>query len=224
MADLLNFLTSIATILGTGLEIHNMIENPKITTDTKVLYVLRGLSVNSRAWKEIHQKYHSMHATINEIIVLITDPDHPSRSRNQSDIAANKLCDVINSGSMRCYINSLEKDLKASVKTIEFHYSEDLSSAQKTIDNLRKSYKDSIAEALDNILNCQHEVLKTHSDFCSYFSILKKLPDSNWHDSEVEIIFKYRKLLMTDFYQIIDSVDKILKDYLFIYNETLNWK
>ena len=75
---MIEILSSIASILGFSLQLYDKFNdlNPKSSKneDEIILLFLKELSVKSRAIKEIHQKYHSLHGDMRPVAVFLSNP------------------------------------------------------------------------------------------------------------------------------------------------------
>jgi hypothetical protein len=221
---MLEVIASICTILSLGIQITDII-GPKAKKDeVKLLAFLKALSVRSKSWKEIHLRYYSIDNDIQQIVFFITRHNNSQEeAKKQGDIAPNELKKYFESGTIGYILPKFKRDLEPFIHTVQNNISEFKNKNLVSDINIirQKGYPD-IAESIEIIIDSQKSILSVHTQFCNFLNKINEYLSEDWTVDHVNYVLQQRKFLRTEYREIINSADKILMNFLTLFNFALD--
>lgn len=216
---MIEILSSIASILGFSLQLYDKFNdlNPKSSKneDEIILLFLKELSVKSRAIKEIHQKYHSLHGDMRPVAVFLSNPYLYEKIEVKQKRLRIELKKALQGPNIAIAQRHMQKQLANCFNELKIIPQEEELLATK----IEGSHVPSeLKSQLKKIISSQTEIESLHNKFCDVIRKIGNFSKGDWGESEYSYILENHSILTVDFYQIIDYADICLMSYLDIYH------
>ena len=207
-------LGSIASLCG--LVQYNFDNINKNDNDKMYLSLLSMLAHFGASWKQIHSDYHSLIASINPIVELLTEYRDGMRvPHTTGSVAPNSLRKVIHSGNLNAACLTFKNQTKKSMRIISGMKSPNDENWKKNIAELNNSGFRRLSENLVEIAEDRGIVVEIHQEFMVFLNEISKFSANiDWDSNHVDFFIDNRALLSTKYHEVIRRTDNVIMQML----------
>lgn len=209
---------SIASILGFSLQLNELAKNKKDSQENLLFTTLFALSTSSKAWKELHSKYHPLTKSFSSIVGEISTYNEGILVPcSIGSIAPDRIRRLYYDGLITEAIYNFNNNTRKTISAISSSIMLDSNETTEIIEKI-KLVDIEIAICIEDIQRRKREAYEIHEKFLGYLSCVKKfVGEPSWTTEHIKYVVDNRALLANDLHQMIIITDAVLMNFLDIY-------